>query len=143
MRTSLRFDFGSTKGTRSRLEKYRTKLEMKLQYNSGPLPGYRANGCAVALMVALKSSHSTLPDDLSSYRFCRGVGVVNYGQALQAMKDVVKISWGNPEDFVLHSLRIEGVSTLAAGGEVSERVIERAGKSKSDAYKGYTVNDLR
>ena len=46
-------------------------------------------------------------------------------------------------DFALHSLRIGGASTLAAAGEVSERVIQRAGRWESDSYKPYTVNNMK
>ena len=111
---------------------------------SGKQSGYRANGGAVALMVELMSCHATLPDDapLSSYRSGREVKVLRYGEALRAFREVVKKSGHEPKDFALHSLRIGGASTLAAGGKVSERVIQRAGRWKSDAYKPYTVNNV-
>ena len=44
----------------------------------------------------------------------------------------------NPDKFSRHSLRIGGASALAAGGIVSERVIQREGRWKSGAYKVYT-----
>ena len=68
--------------------------------------------------------------------------LVPYGQALQAFTEIVKKSGRDPKDFALHSLRIGGASTLAAGEEVSERVIQRAGGWKSDSYKPYTVNSM-
>ena len=65
-----------------------------------------------------------------------------YGQALQAFRDIVKKSGRDPNDLALHSLLIGGASTLAAGGEVSERVIQGEGRWKSDSYKPYTVNNM-
>ena len=103
---------------------------------SGPQSGYRADGGAVALIVELMSLHATLPDDapLSSYRIGREVKVLKYGQALQAFREIAKKSERDPK---------EGRgSTLAAGGEVSERVIQGAGRWKSDSYKPYTVNNM-
>ena len=44
----------------------------------------------------------------------------------------------NRKDCALHSLRIGSASTLAAGGDVSERVIQREGRWKSDEYIVYT-----
>ena len=43
-------------------------------------------------------------------------------------EEIVEKAGRDPKDFALHSLRIGGSSTLAAGGEVSERVVQRAGK---------------
>ena len=111
----------------------------------GPQSGYRAGGGAVALMVELMSCHPTLPDHapLSSYRSGRRVvNVFRYRKATEALRDVVEKSGRDPKDFALHSLRIGGPSALAAGGEVSDRVVQRAGRWKSDAYKRYVVNNL-
>ena len=44
--------------------------------------------------------------------------------------------------FALHSLRIGGASRLAAGGGISERVIQREGRCKSVAYKVYTRSNI-
>lgn len=109
----------------------------------GPRSGYRAGGGAVALMVELLSCHPTLPDSapLSSFRSGREVKVFKYGQALRALREIVQRSGRDPKEFALHSLRIGGASTLAAGGDVSERVIQREGRWKSDTYKTYTVNN--
>ena len=98
----------------------------------------------MALMVELMSCHATLHDDapLSSYRVGREVKVLKYGQTLQGFREIVKKSGRDPKDFALHSLRIGGASTLAARGEVSERVIQRAARWKSDSYKSYTVNNM-
>ena len=46
-----------------------------------------------------------------------------------------------PRDFALHSLRIRGASTLAAGGDNSERVIQSEGRWTSESYKTYTKNN--
>ena len=111
---------------------------------SGPRAGYRADGGAVAPMVELLSCHPTLPADapLSSYRSGREVKVVKYSQALRSFRELVEKAGRNPKKFALHSLRIGGASTLAAGGEVSERVLQREVRWKSDAYKSYAVNNL-
>ena len=45
------------------------------------------------------------------------------------------------DEFALHSLRIFGATTLAAGGDISEQVTQREGRWKSDAYKAYTRNN--
>lgn len=110
---------------------------------SGPRAGYRADGGAVALLVELLSCHATLPADapLSSYRSGREVRVVKYSQALRAFREVVENAGRNPKDFALHSLRIGGASTLAAGGDISERVIQSEGRWTSESYKTYTRNN--
>ena len=56
-----------------------------------------------------------------SYRSGREVRVVKYSQALRAFREVVENAGRNPKEFALHSLRIGGASTLAAGGNISER----------------------
>ena len=49
----------------------------------------------------------------------------------------------DPKDFALHTLRIEGGGFHPCGyGGDSERVIQRAGRWKSDSYKPYTVNKM-
>ena len=48
----------------------------------------------------------------------------------------------NPDELALHSLHIGEATTLAAGGDISERVIQREGRWKSDAYRAYTRNDI-
>ncbi|CAM9891908.1 unnamed protein product [Pylaiella littoralis] len=98
-----------------------------------PICASRAHlGLLMAEVTKLMSCHPTLPDDapLSSYRTSSGVRVVRYGRALQALREVVKLSGREQKDFTLHSLRIKGASTLAAGGGVSERNIQRAGGSQ-------------
>ena len=44
----------------------------------------------------------------------------------------------NIDESALHFLRIFGATTLAAGGEISERVTQREDRWKSHAYKAYT-----
>ena len=56
-----------------------------------------------------------------------------YDQALGAIREIVKKSGREPKDFALHSLRIGGASTLAAGGDVSERVIQQEGRWKGES----------
>ena len=70
---------------------------------------------------------------LASYRQSEHVTVWTYEQALRALREVVAESGQDPAEFALHSLRIGGASRLAAGGGMSERVIQREGRWKSDA----------
>ena len=93
--------------------------------------------------MAVLSCHAALPETapLSLYRLGKHVRVWGYGQALRALREVVEKSGRNPKEYALHSLRIGSASTLAAGGDVSERVIKREGRWKSDAYKVYTRNN--
>jgi len=78
---------------------------------------------------------------LSSYRSKGKVVTWRYDQATQALKEIVAESGAKPDGFTLRSLRIGGGSTLAAGGTVSERVIQREKIWKSGAYKVYTRNN--
>ena len=48
----------------------------------------------------------------------------------------------NPDKFALHSSRIGGATTLVAGGDIWERVIQREGRWRSDAYKAYSRNNI-
>ena len=59
------------------------------------------------------------------------------------MREVVAESGQDPAEFALHSLRIGGASCLAAGSGVSDRVIQRKGRWKSDAYKVYTRSNIK
>ena len=85
---------------------------------TGPRAGYRAGGGAVALMVELMSCRRSLPASapLSSYKSGKSVRVLRYGHALRAFRDIVANAGRRPEHFALHSLRIGGATTLAAGG---------------------------
>ena len=59
----------------------------------------------------------------------------------KCLRDVVENSERDPKHFALHSLRIGGTSAMAAGGEISDRVVQWAGRWKSGAYKGYAVDN--
>ena len=138
----MEINFRGHKGDQDQIGEVRARTRDEI---SGPQSGYRADGGAVALME-LMSCHTTLPDDapLSSYRIGNEVRVLKYGQTLQAFREILKKSGRDPKDFALHFLRIgEGLPPLRlGGGEVSERVIQRAGRWKSDSYKPYTVNNI-
>ena len=54
---------------------------------------------------------------------------------------MVEKSGRKPEDYALHSLRIGSASMLAGRGDVSERVMQREGRWKPDAYKVHTLNN--
>ena len=126
-------NFRGHKGDQDQIGEVRARTRDEI---SGPQSGYRADGGAVALMVELMSCHATLPDDapLFSNRIGREVKVLKYGQALQAFREMVKKSGRDPKDSALHSLRIGGGSTLAAGGG-------GFGKSNPEG-KPYTVNNM-
>lgn len=111
---------------------------------TGPQSGVRARGGAVALVVELLSCHATLPDSapLASYRSGRAVRVARYSAALRAVREVVAKSGRNPQEYALHSLRIGGATALASGGDIAERVIQREGKWRSNAYKPYARNNV-
>ena len=58
---------------------------------------------------------------------------------LRAFREVVEKSGRDPREFALHSLRIGGASTRAAGRDVSDRVIQKEGRWWSEEYKTYTA----
>lgn len=93
---------------------------------TGERSGLDADGGAVALVVGFLSCNE-LPEHapLSSCRCGGSVRVWGYGQALRSLREVVQESGRNPEEYALHSLRIGDASALAAGGIVSERVVQR------------------
>ena len=95
-------------------------------------------------MLELMSCFPSLPGHapLSSYRCDKSVRVVRYSPALRAIKQLVAKSGRNPDEFALHSLRIGGTTTLAARGELSERVIQREGRWMCEVYKAYTRNNI-
>ena len=68
--------------------------------------------------------------------------VVRYSAALRAVSEVVEKSGRNPQEYALHSLRSGGATALASGGDIAERVIQREGKWRSDAYKPYARNNV-
>ena len=57
------------------------------------------------------------------------------------MREIVEKSGRETEEYALHSPRIRSASMLAAGGDVSERVTQREGRWRFDAYKVYTCNN--
>ena len=71
------------------------------------------------------------------------VKAVAYGRALRAIKGLVAKSGHDPDEFALQVMRIGGVTTLAAGGGISERVIQREARWKPDAHKANTRNKHR
>ena len=117
----------------------RTRTEVR-----GSKSSFRVYGGAVALMLELVSCFSGLPDHapVSSYRRGKSVTVVRYGSALRVIKELMAKSGLNVDEFALHSLRIFRATTLAAGGGISERVMQREGRWKSDADKAYTRNNI-
>ena len=104
----------------------------------------RKGGGDVALLVEFLSVHPHLPSaaPIASYRQSENVVVWSYGHALRALREVMAESGQDPAKFALHSLRIGGASRLAARGGMSERVIRRDWRRKSDAYKVYTRCNL-
>ena len=63
-------------------------------------------------------------------------------EALAALRLVAAKAGDDPSEVGLHSLRIGAATKLAAGGEVSQRVIQREGRWKSsESSKVYTRNN--
>ena len=111
----------------------------------GSRSSYSTDGGAVALVLEMMSCLQDLPDrtPLASYGFGSSARIVRHGRALRAVKEMVVESGRNPDEFALHSLRIGGATTLAAGGNISERVIQREGKWRPDAYKVHTRKNMK
>ena len=65
--------------------------------------------------------------------------MVRSSRALGAIKELVAKFGRNPDGFALHSLRVGGKTTIVAGGDISERVIQRERKCKPVAYWAYTL----
>ena len=128
---------------RDQLQEGSTIVRTRSEVNRAYL-GLRTGGGAVALVVELVSCHPPLPGTapLISYRSAKGVRTWGYGQALRALKELVSGTGGDAEEYMLHSWWIGRATALAAGGSVSERVIKREGRWKSDAYRIYTRNNL-
>ena len=100
----------------------------------GPRSGLGEGVGAVVFMVALMSCHLALPENapLSSYRSGQQVRAWGYGQALKALREVFPKFRGKPQEYAFHSLWLGNALTLAAGGDVSERVTQREGRWKPD-----------
>ena len=133
--------FKGHKGDQDYVGGVRVRTRSKVR---GPRSSFRADGGAVALMLELTSCFPGLPDHapLSSYQCGKAVRAFRYGRALRAVKEVVAESDRNPDEFAPHPLRIGGATTLAAGGDISERVIRREGRWRPDAYKMYSRNNI-
>lgn len=78
-------------------------------------------------MAELMSYHLVPPEIalLSSFRKERETRVLKDGDALRAFRELVAISGRSSREFALHSLRVGEAYTLAAGGIISEREIQR------------------
>ena len=94
---------------------------------TGPRSSVDTGGGAVALMVGLMASGIILPESapLSSCTCGSVVRVWRYEQVLRALRQVVVQSGGKPSDFTIHSPRIGAATKVAAGGDVTDRVIQR------------------
>ena len=112
---------------------------------SGARSAVGAGSGAVALMVELLLVYPTMPESgapLSSYRCGHEVRVWRCQEALAALRHVAARAGDDPSEVGLHSLRIGAGTTLAAGGGVSQRVIQREGRWKSsESSKVYTRNN--
>ena len=84
-------------------------------------------------MLELLSVYSTMPESapLSSHRCGNEVRVWRYPEALAALRQVAARTGNNLSEVGCHSLRISAATTLAAGGDVSQRVIQKEGRWKS------------
>ena len=140
--TRLRTGFGDT--TRTKHGKVASLCRTR-DAVQGARSGLKSDGAAVTIMMELMSCHSMLPKHppLALYRSKAKVVTWRYSQATQPLRQMVTESGGDPDEPALHALRIRGAFALAAGGTVSERVIQREGRWKSGAYKGYTGNNER
>ena len=91
-------------------------------------------------MMELLSVYPTMPESapLSSYRCGDEVIVWRYPEALAALRQVAARAGDDPSEVGLHSLRIGAATTLAAGGHVSQRVIQREGNGSPRSLPRYT-----
>ena len=65
-----------------------------------------------------------------------------YPEALAALRQVAAKAGHDPSEVGLHSLRIGAATTLVAGGDVSQRVIQKEGRWKSsESSNVYTRNN--
>ncbi|CAN0217926.1 unnamed protein product, partial [Ectocarpus sp. 4 AP-2014] len=96
----------------------------------GPLSQLDSGGGAVAVLVELLTSHECLSGHapLSAFGEKGGVRVWSYREATRAIRQVAVIAGLDPKRVSLHSLRIGYATVLAAGGGISERVIQREGR---------------
>lgn len=112
----------------------------------GPFSRLDSDGGAVAVLVELMTSHECLSGNapLSAFRDKGRIRVWSYREATRAIRQVAGIAGLDPKRVSLHSLRIGYATVLAAGGGISERVIQREGRWKSgiDTYKVYTRSNI-
>ena len=127
--TTLRCDSAVIKGDQAQVGRVVVHTRSEVRSPRSELGG---GGRAVALMVALLSYRAAQPKHalLSSDRSGKHVRVWGFRQALRALREVAEKMGRNPKEYALHSLRIGSASTLAAGGDVSERVIQREDNEK-------------
>ena len=121
--TSIEVCFRGHKGDQAQQGSVRTRDDA-----SGTRSGVGAGGGAVALMVELLSVYPRMSESapLLSYRCGNEVRVWRYPEALAALRQVAARAGDDPSEVGLHSLR--AATTLAAGGDVSQRVIQREGR---------------
>ena len=89
---------------------------------SGSMSFFGVCADAVALIMDLMSCFSSLPENapLSSNYTVKSVRMVRYGRTLRAIEELVAKFGRHPDEFSLHSMRIGGEITLAAGTHRSE-----------------------
>ena len=82
--------------------------------------------CGAIALMELLSCYSILPGgaSLSSYRYGSEVKVWRYTEALWALRQVVAKAGGDPSEVAVSSSRIGAAITLAAVGEVSQRMTQ-------------------
>ena len=128
--TSIEVRFRSHKGDQAQQGSviFRTRDDA-----SGTRSGEGASGGADALMVELLSVYPTMLENapLSSNGYGNEVRVWRYPEALAVLRQVAARAGDDPSEVGLHSLRIGAATTLEAGGDVSQRVIQREGRWKS------------
>ena len=100
---------------------------------TGPCSGLEADGGAVALMVELMSYNNLLPENapIATYLGKGVMRVWSYRQATSALRQIASVAGLNPRTVSLHSLRIGMATVLGAGGDTSDRIIQREGRWKS------------
>ena len=101
---------------------------------------------AVPSPLSWRSCHVLLASfttpSISSCRCAKSVTVVRYDRARRAIQKLVAKSGLNPQEFAFHSLRTGGATTVAAGSDTLESVIQREGRCKSDPCNAYTRNTI-
>lgn len=105
----------------------------------GPPIPLQGGGGPVDLMIELMSSYLLLPPHAPLAAFGGEAGkwsVWTQARATAALREVVALAGLPAREYALHSLRIGGATYLSAGGATAE-VIQREGRWKSDAFKGY------